>query len=91
VPEKFAEMARAMGVDTTGMTKMEASDMWFCETERLLNDLGIKSGGLKEQFGIKKEDIPHIVKNQYENDFARQGNPRDFDFNESVQLLEEQL
>jgi len=26
-----------------------------------------------------------------ENDFARQGNPRDFDFNESVQLLKEQL
>jgi formaldehyde dismutase / methanol dehydrogenase len=91
VPDKFAEMARAMGVDTTGMTKMEASDMWFYETERLLNDLGIKSGSLKEQFGMKKEDIAHIVKYQYENDFARQGNPRDFNFDESVQLLEEQL
>ena len=62
-------MARAMGVDTTGMSKMEASDMWFVETERLLDDLEIKSGNLSEQFGLKKEDIPHIVKHQYENDF----------------------
>ena len=84
-------MARAMGVDTTGMSRMEASDMWFVEVERLLYDLGIRSGNLAEQFGMKKEDIPHIVKHQYENDFARQGNPRDFDFDESVQLLEEQL
>lgn len=90
-PEKFGEMARAMGVDTTGMTKMEASDMWFAETERLLDDLEVQTGNLTEQFGLKKEDIPHIVKYQYENDFARQGNPRDFDFDESVQLLEEQL
>ena len=90
-PDKFAEMARAMGADTTGLSKMQASDLWFEEIERLLCDLNIQSGHLSEQFGLKKEDCPHIVTHQYANDFAREGNPRDFVFDDCVNLLEAQL
>ncbi len=86
--EKFGEMARAMGIDTTGLTKTQASDVWFDEIERLLEDLGIESGNLNKQFGFKKEDADHIIKWQYANDFAREGNPRDFDYDECVKLLE---
>jgi alcohol dehydrogenase class IV len=60
-PEKFAEMARTMGVDTRGMTKMQAADKWFDEMERLLTDLNIKSGHLNEQFGLKLADLDHII------------------------------
>jgi len=90
-PEKFAEMAEAMGVDTKGMSKMQAADKWLDEIERLLADLNIETGNLNKQFGFQKEDIEHIVKYQYSNDFAREGNPRDFVFDDCVKLLEDML
>ena len=86
-PEKFAAMARAMGVDTRGMTPVQAADKWFDEMERLLKDLEITPGHLKEQFGLEKKDVEHIV-TVYSNDFCSQGNPRDFNHKECVQLLE---
>ena len=86
-PERFAEMAKAMGVDTKGMTTVQAADKWFDEMERLLKDLGITSGHLHEQFGIKKEDFQHIIK-IYSNDFPREGNPREFNYDEIMALLE---
>jgi len=90
-PNRFAEMAEAMGVDTRGLTKMQAADKWFDETERLLSDLNIRTGNLNEQFGLQKKDVKHIVKWQYANDFAREGNPRDFNFDDCVRLLESML
>lgn len=87
-PEKFADLARAMGVDTRNMTLPQASDKWFEEVERLLKDLGIRSGHLHEQVGLDKKDIPHIVK-VYSNDFPVQGNPREFNYDEVVKLLED--
>ena len=62
-------------MDTRGMTVWQASDKWFEETERLLKDLEITPGHVHEQFGLKKEDIPHIAKT-YSNDFCSQGNPK---------------
>lgn len=86
--DRFAEMAEAMGVDTRGMSKVQASDKWFDEIERLLKDLNIETGNLNRQFGFKKEDAEHVIKWQYANDFAREGNPRDYSYDESVRLLE---
>jgi methanol:N,N-dimethyl-4-nitrosoaniline oxidoreductase len=90
-PGKFAEMAAAMGVDTKGMTKMQASDKWFEEIERLLSDLNIRTGHLEEQFGLQRKDIEHIIKWQYEKDFCVEGNPRNFVYEDCVKLLEEML
>ena len=90
-PDKFADMARAMGVDTRGMTKMQASDKWFDEVERLLKDLNIQTGNLNKQFGLKKEDCAHIVKFQYSNDFAAEGNPREYKYEECLSLFESLL
>ena len=90
-PEKFAEMAEVMGVDTKGMTRMQAADKWFDKMERLLKDLNIETGNLNKQFGLQKKDLKHIVKWQYENEFPREGNPRDFDFDDCVKLLESML
>ena len=89
-PDRFAEMARAMGADTRGLTKMQAADKWFDEIERLLADLNIETGHLNEQFGLQQKDVKHIV-TVYSNDFAREGNPRDFNFDECVQLLDSML
>jgi formaldehyde dismutase / methanol dehydrogenase len=90
-PDKFAEMAQAMGVDTRSLTRMEASDSWFVEVERLLKDLGIQTGSLNKQFGLTREDCAHIVQVQYHNDFAEEGNPRDYKYEECLGLLESQL
>jgi alcohol dehydrogenase class IV len=86
-PDKFADMAKAMGVDTLNMTKMEASDKWFEETERLLKDLGIQTGNLNKQFGLTKEDCAHIVVHQYSNDYGQEGNPRDYHYDETLNLF----
>jgi methanol:N,N-dimethyl-4-nitrosoaniline oxidoreductase len=89
-PDRFAEMAGAMGVDTRGMTRMQAADKWFDEVERLLTDLNIKTGHLNEQLGFQRKDVEHIV-TIYSNDFCKEGNPRDFNFEECVELLESVL
>jgi alcohol dehydrogenase class IV len=83
-------MAGAMGVDTRGMTSMQAADKWFDEVERLLTDLDIKTGHLYEQLGFQRKDVEHIV-TIYSNDFCKEGNPRDFNFGECVELLESVL
>jgi len=86
-PDRFAEMARYMGVDTGNMTKMEASDRWFEEVDQLLEDLGIQTGNLNKQFGLTKDECAHIIKYQYSNDYAREGNPRDYDYEELYDLF----
>jgi len=85
--ERFALLAGAMGVDTRNLSKIQAADKFLQEMERLLMDLEIQPGHLKDQFGLKKEDLSHIVK-IFSNDFAREGNPRLFNYEETLQLLE---
>ena len=63
VTENFRGFAyNSKNIDTRGMTKTQASDRWFDETSRLLQDLNIQTGNLKKQFGLKKEDIEYIAK-----------------------------
>jgi formaldehyde dismutase / methanol dehydrogenase len=85
--ERLAALTEAMGVDTRGMTVWQASDKWFEETERLLKDLEITPGHVHEQFGLNMDDIPHIART-YSNDFCSQGNPKSYDYDEVVKLLE---
>jgi alcohol dehydrogenase class IV len=89
-PERFAEMARFMGVDTRGMTKMQAADKWFDEVERLLADLDIKPGHLNEQFGLQEKDLGHMV-DMCIKDWCREGNPRFFEYDECLAMLKGML
>ena len=50
-------------------------------------DLNIKTGHLSEQFGLKKDDLKHIM-NILTNDLCREGNPRDLDLEEILKILE---
>jgi alcohol dehydrogenase class IV len=74
-PDKFAEIAQAMGVDTRGLTKVQAADRALEELERLRNDVGITNISLK-QFNFTDKDIEHTVKWAL-NDISYEGNPRD--------------
>ena len=87
---KFAAMTKAMGVDTSNMTKFEAADRWFDEIEQLLEDLEIEPGNLTGQFGLEEKDIDHIVK-IYSNDFCSQGNPKTFNTEEVTDLMKRVL
>jgi methanol:N,N-dimethyl-4-nitrosoaniline oxidoreductase len=89
-PDKFALMAQAMGVNTQGLTKMQAADKWFYEMERFLTDLNIKEGHLTEQFGLQEKDIEHIVE-IYSTDFCLEGNPADYDHDKCVALIKNML
>ncbi|OGO06849.1 MAG: hypothetical protein A2Y92_00025 [Chloroflexi bacterium RBG_13_57_8] len=87
---KLAALTRAMGVDTTGLTEWEAAERWFDEMEQLLDDVGIIPGHLGEQFGVKESDLDKIVR-VYANDFCSQGNPREFNFDEVIEVLKDAL
>ena len=87
---KFAALTRAMGVDTRNMTEWQAADRWFDEIEQLLKDLEITPGHLNDQFGLQEKDLEHII-NIYHNDFCSQGNPRDFNSQELLDLLKRLL
>jgi 1,3-propanediol dehydrogenase len=88
-PERFGDMARVMGVDTRGLTKMQAADKWFDEVERLLADLGIKTGHLNEQVGLKKEDLKEVATRTAA--FGTVGVSSDVAVNEITKLLESLL
>jgi alcohol dehydrogenase class IV len=90
-PERFAEMARAMGVDIRGMTTVQAADKWFDEMERLFKDLNFETGNLNKRFGVKEGDLEHFITKQYANDFCREGNPRNYNFDECIKLLKDLL
>lgn len=88
--EKLAALAKAMGFDTAGMTDYEAANLFFDGIEELLLDLEIPSGQLNKQFGVEQKDLARIV-DVYKNDFCSQGNPRDYNKEELIELLKSQL
>ncbi len=90
ISEKLAALAKAMGFDIAGMTDYEAANLFFDGIEELLLDLEIPSGQLNKQFGVEEKDLARIV-DVYKNDFCSQGNPRDYNKEELIELLKSQL
>lgn len=56
-PERFAELARMFGVDTTGLNTREAADALKAEYIRLQRDLNVLPSGLAELAGIDEDDV----------------------------------
>lgn len=71
---KYPEIAKAMGIDVSGMTKEQASQA-ACDA---VKDLAIKVGIPQHlsEFGITAEDIPALAQQALE-DVCTPGNPRD--------------
>lgn len=72
-PERFADIARAMGVDTTGMTTIRAAERAVEELDNLRKDLGITENF--SSLGLKEEHLPRFSEVVY-NDVCTGGNPR---------------
>ena len=73
-PDKYARIAQAMGVNTWGMTMLEAAEAAVDAVTAFVED-SWRSPSVAE-LGVKEEDIPMLVDMAY-NDPQTIGNPRD--------------
>lgn len=73
VPEKFADIAKAMGENVDGLSVEEAAQAAIKAIRKLSQDVGIPSG-LKE-LGVKEEDL-EMLTDFAMNDVCAGGNPR---------------
>jgi choline dehydrogenase len=74
-PERYARVARGLGVDTSGLDELEAATAGVEEVYRLTDDVGIPS---MEELGFSQDEIPLLAKIAFE-DPQTIGNPREVD------------
>lgn len=60
-PERFADIAVAMGENIEGLSVIEAADLAMESIKRLSQDVGIPSG--LKGLGVKEEDLPTLADN----------------------------
>lgn len=82
-PEKFADIAQALGADTRGMTVMEAAECGVDEVERLRSDVCITENFA--DLGVKEEHLDKAAQIAM-NDVCTLGNPRNVD-NEIIKMI----
>ena len=70
---KYGRIAKAMGVDTTGMTDEEAAQAAVDAVKQLSLDLGIPQ--TLREIGIPEEALPQLAKDAF-NDVCTGGNPQ---------------
>jgi len=87
VPEKMANIARAMGVNTEKMSILDAADAAWQETVRLVADLGIPR---PSDLGIEKKELSNIAKLCL-NNVSSEPNPRSMSEKDYLLFLEECL
>jgi len=83
VPERFVPIARAMGVDITGMDTRKAAGAAIEAIKKLSAEVGIPSG-LKE-IGAKEEDLPELAKNALQ-DVCGLTNPKQAKIDEIISI-----
>lgn len=62
VPERFVDIAKAMGKDVTGLSSADAAAAALTAIRELSADIGIPAG-LKDLKGFKESDIPTLATN----------------------------
>ncbi len=87
-PERFVDIAIALGENVEGLSTMEAADVALEAIQRLSQDIGIPSG-LKE-LGVKEEDLPILAENAMK-DACGLTNPRKATEEEIIQIFKEAM
>jgi choline dehydrogenase len=72
-PERYARIAQALGVNTVGLSSLEAAEAGIEELYRLTDDVGIPT---MEELGFSEDEIPMLARIAYE-DPQTIGNPRE--------------
>ncbi len=87
-PERFADIARALGENTEGITIMEAASKAIAAIKKLSRDVGIPSG-LRE-LGVKEEDFSTLADNTLK-DVCAATNPRKSSKNQIIQIFKDSM
>lgn len=83
-PERFANVAKAMGEDITGLTPMEAGAKAVAAIRKLSKDVGIPSGFA--ELGAKESDIPILTETAMK-DVDIYSNPRTVNAKDVAELF----
>ncbi|MDD2340437.1 MAG: iron-containing alcohol dehydrogenase [Methanosarcina sp.] len=83
VPERFADIAKAMGENIEGLSPEEAADKAIEAIKNLASKIGIPSG-LKE-LGAREEDLKLLAENAMQ-DVCRLTNPREFSKEDIIEI-----
>ena len=84
-PERFADVAAAMGEVCDGLSITERADKAIAAVKRLSKDVGI--GTLKDQKGFDKNDIPKLAELAF-NDMNHNGNPKPMTIEKMIEIYE---
>lgn len=87
-PQRFADIAEAMGVNTTGMKTMEAAEQGVEAIRQLSAAVGIPSG--LSAIGVKTSDIPALAENAIK-DICCLFNPRKIKLDDLTRLYNEAM
>ena len=87
-PERFADIAKALGENIDGLSIMDAAELALTSIRRLSKDVGIP-GGLKE-LGVKLEDLPLLAGNAL-NDACSLTNPRIASHEDIIEIYREAM
>jgi alcohol dehydrogenase len=87
-PQRFADIAQAMGVDTTGLMPMEAAEKGVEAIRKLSAAVGIPTG--LSEIGVKTSDIPALAENAIK-DICCLFNPRSIRLEDLTRLYTEAM
>lgn len=87
-PQRFAEIAEAMGENIQGLSVREAADKALASIVKLSQDIGIPSG--LTELGVKEEDIPVMAGNAMK-DACMLTNPRTATLEDVIQIYKNAL
>jgi alcohol dehydrogenase len=87
-PRKYADIAVAMGVNTAGLSTMEAAEKGIETIRKLSRDIGIPSG--LAEIGVKESDIPMLADNAIK-DICCLFNPRKIRLEDLTRLYKEAM
>ncbi len=88
VPARLADVARAMGVDTNGMTDEQAANAGLDAIRQLSKDVNIPAG--LEELGVKRDDFDVLAENALK-DACGFTNPKQASHEEIVAILDSAL
>jgi alcohol dehydrogenase len=83
VPERFADIAKAMGENIEGLNPEQAADKAIEAIKKLATDIGIPSGLRK--LGVREEDFELLAENAMQ-DICRFTNPRNFSKEDFIEI-----
>lgn len=83
-PERFADIAEAMGENISGLSVRDAADLAIASIKKLSSDVGIPAG--LKQLGVKEEDLKIMAENAMK-DACAGTNPRVLKLEEVINIF----